>query len=96
MQRIFLVDNIYHVLSRGVDKRKIFLDDKDYLRFIHSLFEFNDIEPPNNLNYFFKKNYMVIARPYIDKFGNKNSGDKIWLFWADNLVIFVSLSQTIN
>jgi len=33
---------IYHVLSRGVDKRKIFMDDKDYYRFIHNLFEFND------------------------------------------------------
>lgn len=33
---------ILHVLNRGVDKRKIFLDDKDYLRFIHDLYEFND------------------------------------------------------
>ena len=33
---------IYHVLSRGVDKRKIFLNDKDYFRFIHNLFEFNN------------------------------------------------------
>lgn len=34
--------DIYHVLSRGVDKRKIFLDDKNYFRFIHNLFEFNN------------------------------------------------------
>ncbi|MDD2753149.1 MAG: transposase [Candidatus Portnoybacteria bacterium] len=33
---------IYHVLNRGVDKRKIFMDDKDRFRFIHDLFEFND------------------------------------------------------
>ncbi|KKT26487.1 MAG: hypothetical protein UW11_C0011G0018 [Parcubacteria group bacterium GW2011_GWA2_43_9b] len=33
---------IYHALNRGVDKRKIFMDDKDYYRFIHDLFEFND------------------------------------------------------
>jgi len=33
---------IYHIINRGVDKRKIFINDKDYLRFIHDLFEFND------------------------------------------------------
>ncbi len=32
----------YHVLNRGVDKRKIFLDKQDYFRFVHDLFEFND------------------------------------------------------
>ena len=36
------MSEIYHVLNRGVDKRKIFMDDKDYYRFIHDLFEFND------------------------------------------------------
>ena len=35
---------IYHVLSRGVDKRKIFLNDQNYFRFIHNLFEFNNSE----------------------------------------------------
>lgn len=32
----------YHVMSRGVDKRTIFQEDRDYLRFIHDLFVFND------------------------------------------------------
>src|SRR3989338_8438467 len=36
--------NIYHVLSRGVDKRKIFLNEQNYFRFIHNLFEFNNSE----------------------------------------------------
>ena len=36
-----------HLLNRGVDKRKIFLDDKDRFRFIHDLFEFNDTAPAN-------------------------------------------------
>jgi len=36
------MSDIYHVLNRGVDKRNIFLDQQDYLRFIHDLFEFND------------------------------------------------------
>src|SRR3989344_3808259 len=33
---------LYHLLNRGVDKRKIFMDEKDHFRFIHDLFEFND------------------------------------------------------
>ncbi|OGY63142.1 MAG: hypothetical protein A2745_00205 [Candidatus Harrisonbacteria bacterium RIFCSPHIGHO2_01_FULL_44_13] len=67
-----LANNIYHVLSRGVDKRKIFLEDLDYLRFIHDLFEFNDTEPATNINYFFnpQRKSIDIASPYIG--GNKN------------------------
>ena len=52
MVRPQIVKNeIYHVLNRGVDKRNIFLDEEDYLRFIHDLFEFNDIAPALNLAY---------------------------------------------
>ena len=32
----------YHLLNRGVDKRNIFLSKRDYFRFVHNLFEFND------------------------------------------------------
>ncbi|HDZ62445.1 MAG TPA: transposase, partial [Nitrospirae bacterium] len=38
----FVNDQIYHVFNRGVDKRDIFMDEQDYFRFIHNLFEFND------------------------------------------------------
>lgn len=47
----FEVKNIYHIYNRGVEKRKIFLDDNDYFRFIHNLFEFNDVQPAANLYY---------------------------------------------
>ena len=67
MQREITIGGIYHTLNRGVDKRKIFMDDKDYLRFIHDLFEFNDVEPPHNVNYFFQKKHMDIARPYMER-----------------------------
>lgn len=58
---------IFHTLNRGVDKRKIFMDDDDYLRFVHNLFEFNDVEPVNNLTYFLRYNPQSkdIASPYI-------------------------------
>lgn len=41
----FETGEIYHIYNRGVEKRKIFLKDEDYFRFIHDLFEFNDIIP---------------------------------------------------
>lgn len=34
--------DIFHLLNRGVDKRKVFLDDKDRIRFIQNLYIFND------------------------------------------------------
>lgn len=56
--------NLLHVLSRGVDKRKIFMDDSDYLRFIHDLFEFNDEAPVVST---YRKDGNVIARRSIEK-----------------------------
>ncbi len=52
---------LYHVLNRGVDKRKIFLDKKDYFRFVHDLFEFNDKERVNTTFRVFNKRYSDIA-----------------------------------
>lgn len=59
------MEGIYHVLSRGVDKRKIFLEEKDYLRFIHDLFEFNDQSPALNIGHFFKNQYIDLRSQYI-------------------------------
>ncbi|MEK7101042.1 MAG: transposase [Patescibacteria group bacterium] len=57
--------DLYHVMNRGVDKRDIFLDEKDFLRFIHNLYEFNDAASANsNSGYWFNKN-MDIVSPYI-------------------------------
>lgn len=36
---------IYHIVVRAVDGLKLFRDEKDYLRKIHNLFEFNDSNP---------------------------------------------------
>ena len=56
----------YHLLNRGVDKRNIFLDEKDYFRFMHDLFEFNNIKNigPNSGHFF--NQYMDIGCPYTD------------------------------
>ena len=37
--------NLYHVFNRGVEKRIIFSDDNDRLRFIKGLYEFNNRNP---------------------------------------------------
>jgi len=55
------MSEIFHILNRGVDKRKIFMDEKDHFRFIHDLFEFNDQAPANTTFHIFRK-YNVIAR----------------------------------
>lgn len=45
MKRDFSINEFYHVFNRGVDKRNIFIDKNDYLRFVHDLYEFNDVRP---------------------------------------------------
>jgi len=48
----FAEDNFYHIYSRGVDKRHVFLNDSDRVRFINSLYIFNsfqDIPPRFNV-----------------------------------------------
>jgi putative transposase len=56
MFREKLINNeIYHIYNRGIEKRDVFLDNDDYYRFIHDLFEFNDIEPAINLAYYLKQ-----------------------------------------
>ena len=60
------MSEIYHALSRGVDKRKIFMDDKDRFRFIHDLFEFNDEAPADHTSYYYVKS-AVIARQQIER-----------------------------
>lgn len=59
--------DFYHLLNRGVDKRSIFLDERDFLRFIHDIFEFNDVSNANpNSGHFFKQ-HLDIGRPLSEK-----------------------------
>ena len=61
-RRDITTGKIFHILNRGVDKRNIFLDDHDYFRFIHNLFEFNDPSPVFNLGYFLNRNQSIDLR----------------------------------
>ena len=68
MQKPQFVENqIYHIYNRGVEKRDIFLDDKDYLRFIHDLFEFNDRDPAFNVAYYFNSKSKEVKSQYLEK-----------------------------
>jgi putative transposase len=51
----FVDDQIYHVYNRGVEKRIVFQDPGDHLRFIHHLFELNDAYAARNLAYHLSK-----------------------------------------
>lgn len=44
-----VTDEIYHVYNRGVDKRSVFSDERDFNRFLQSMLEFNDVEPIGSL-----------------------------------------------
>ncbi len=48
----FSPDEYYHVYSRGVDKRQIFLDHGDYQRFIRLLYLANSYKSFNFYNLF--------------------------------------------
>ena len=45
----FQTGEYYHIYNRGVDKREIFLEAKDYVRFIRSMREFNTTEVIDSL-----------------------------------------------
>lgn len=45
-----VTNETYHVFNRGVDKRDIFLDKADYVRFYQTLDLFNSVEPIVNYN----------------------------------------------
>ncbi len=45
----FEKENYYHIYNRGTDKRQIFLDQKDLLRFLEILESFNVVNPIGSL-----------------------------------------------
>lgn len=53
---------MYHVYNRGVDKRTIFNDKSDYLRFYQSLYYFNTFEPTINFQRAARKEVRNIDR----------------------------------
>ncbi len=50
-----MIQDFYHTLNRGVDKKQIFLDKQDHLRFIHNLYELNNEDRVETAFHSFKK-----------------------------------------
>lgn len=63
----FIEDQIYHIYNRGVEKRKVFVDDADCFRFIHNLFEFNDENAVINTAYYLSQKSKAIEHRYLEK-----------------------------
>jgi len=51
----FMTGEYYHVFNRGVEKRPIFMDKEDYLRFLYILNNFNTPESAFNTKKYSKK-----------------------------------------
>ncbi|MBI2640435.1 MAG: transposase [Candidatus Sungbacteria bacterium] len=59
----------YHIYNRGVDKRQIFLNDREMLRFIHALYIFNnflDIPARFNLISLTPKELLTPIEPHVE------------------------------
>ncbi len=63
----FIENQIYHIYNRGVEKRNVFLEDKDYFRFIHDLFEFNDEDSAVNVAYYLNNQSKEVELQYLKK-----------------------------
>jgi len=49
-----MLNEFYHTYNRGTDKRNIFLENIDYIRGVHDVYEFNDENAATSLNRRFK------------------------------------------
>ena len=47
--KIFIEDGYYHIYNRGVEKRKIFLDEQDYAVLLHFLKQYLSPPPPEDV-----------------------------------------------
>lgn len=78
--------DVFHILNRGVDKRKIFSDKDDYLRFVYNLYDFNDID--NVVESFHYRRVSDMRRPKRPK---EELVDVLcWCLMPNHLHIFVS------
>lgn len=65
----FEEDQFYHIYSRGVDKRFVFLDEQDRFRFINTLYTLNNfLNIPYRFNLFTLEPRDLLTRidPYVE------------------------------
>jgi len=68
----FETGQFYHIYNRGVDKRDVFTRERDFVRFLESMREFNRIDPVGSLreskNLKNRKNFSLDSRHSMSNF----------------------------
>ena len=65
----FAIGEFYHIYNRGTEKRIIFLDERDFMRFLQSLEEFNTLDPIGGIfQNSFRKKQLRGRTSKLDKF----------------------------
>lgn len=78
MREINFVNNEwYHICNRGVEKRKIFLDEGDYERFVYHLYEFNDTKLTPDISFERRKGKIFDAITAGNLVSGNDNRDKI-------------------
>ena len=75
-----MAQRLFHILNRGVEKRKIFLEEKEYVRFIHDLNDFNNPKKVDLPYYDRKKGYYSKKDSYhldVRRPGDRGVNDKL-------------------
>ncbi len=80
-----ITGKFYHVYNRGVEKRIIYPEEKDYVRFIHNLYEFNDTNPSDK---YYVNQYSEVGLPYIEKLRDKQESNKKPRDFLVNILVF--------
>lgn len=68
-KELFEENEYYHIFNRGVDRRDIFLDDLDRIRFLHSIYVLNNffmIPEYFNLTTLEPKKLLTAVPPYVE------------------------------
>jgi len=60
-------DEFYHIFNRGVDKRKVFLNEKNYLKFLAGMVVFNDVKLTGHLAEKAKLSFAEIRNLALDR-----------------------------
>ena len=87
-----LSNGVKHIYNRGVDsprvdklsngvRRKVFLDEKDYLRFLRSMQEFNRLNPVGSL---YEKDYRDKKMDYNKKESKKESNSQLGIGFLES------------